>query len=38
MGLLDSRVSCMVAGIERLRLNLSQAVKTIVGCWSAWNL
>ena len=29
---LDSRFSCMVAGMERLSLNLSRDVKYMMGC------
>ena len=38
MGSLDSRFSCVVAWMERLSLDLLQAVKNIVGCGSVWNL
>ena len=37
-GGMDSRFSCMVAGMERLSLDLSEAVKNIVGCGSVSNL
>ena len=38
MGGLDSRFSCVAAGIERLSLDLSEAVRNIVGCGTVWNL
>ena len=38
MGGLDSRFSCVVVGMERLSLDLLQAVTNIVGCGSVWNL
>ena len=35
---MGSRFSCMAAGMERLYLDLLQAVKNIVGHGSTWNL
>ena len=35
---MGSRFSCVAVGMERLSLDLSQAVKNIVGCGSVWNL
>ena len=34
---LNSRFSCMATGVERLSLDLSQAVKNIVRCGNVWN-
>ena len=36
--LMGSRFSCVVTGMERLSLDLLQAVKNIVGCRGVWNL
>ena len=33
MGGLDSRLSCVAAGMERLSSDLLQAVKNMVGVW-----
>ena len=35
---MDSRFSCMAAVMERLSLDISRAVKNIVGCGSVWDL
>ena len=35
---MGSRFSCVSVEIERLSLDLSVAVKNIVGCGSVWNL
>ena len=34
----EFKIPCMAAGMERLTLDLPQAVKNIVGCESVWNL
>ena len=38
MGGLDSRLSCVAAGMERLSPDLLQAVKNVVGCGRVWDL
>ena len=35
---MGSGFSCTAAGMGRLSLDISQAVKNIVGCGSVWNL
>ena len=36
-GGMGSRFSYVATAMERLSLDLVQAVKNIVGCWSVWN-
>ena len=38
MSRLDSRFSCVAAGMERLSLDLSRVAKNIVGCRNVWKL
>ena len=38
MGGLDSRFSCMAAGMERFSFDLLQVVKIVVGCGNKWDL
>ena len=38
MGWLDSKFSCMAAGIERLSFDLLEAVKNVMGCGNVWDL
>ena len=38
MGGLDSRFSCMTAGMERLSFDLLQDVKNVVVCGNVWDL
>ena len=35
---MGSRCSCVVAGMKKLPLDLTQVVKNMVGCGSVWNL